>query len=251
MDRPIPADLLTSICEFRSDRKTCEIEVRLGVYTDSKFFSGVSKQVFDQLDRDLQDSPSLGTDNKWSEIVDYHYVTQRDEPARTRVEYNTDHMTLTTTHILKQTQHEVVYRMTEDDDDAFKINHSTEVPLENAPNMCIPTFVRIKQRKKFEDVRECNLVWSYELSKTWSANSRSAVEHLQLVSEPRYEVELELVDHDGSYSRSLTDTDIALSLMLKATMLMGETSTSSLIHEGSFPPRSRNTSAKRKRRKTK
>ena len=88
--------------------------------------------------------------------------------------------------------------------------------------MCVPSFVRIKQRKTFRDVRDNKTVWIYELSKTWSACSRSAVEHAQHMFPPVYEVECELVDEDGSYSSIHKDSHIAMSVLLKAQLLMGE-----------------------------
>ena len=53
-----------------------------------------------------------------------------------------------------------------------------ETPVTSPPDVCVPTHVRIKQRRVFRDVRDGAVVWSYELSKTWSASSRSVVEHM-------------------------------------------------------------------------
>lgn len=229
METPVPEELVSSIANFRGDRTQCEIEVRLGTYVQSKFYPGVTKEVFEQLERDFTDAQTLTTDNKWVELLDYHYMNQRDEPARTRVIYDTENMGLSTTHISKRNQEHFIYCRSDDGDESCKISRALEVPLLQPPGTCIPTHVRIKQRKIFQDTRQKNVIWSYELSKTWSANSRSAVEHLQHMSEPRYEVELELIDEDGSYIRDRSDTEIAKSLLMKATMLLGEDPNTPLV----------------------
>lgn len=229
METPIPEELVSGIAHFRKDRTQCEIEVRLGTFAQCKFFPGVTKEVFEQLDRDLTDDQTLITDNKWIEMLDYHYMNQRNEPTRTRVIYDTENMGLSTSHISKRNQEYFIYCRTDDGDESCKINRALEIPLIQPPGTCLPTHVRIKQRKIFQDRRQTNVIWSYELSKTWSANSRSAVEHLQHMSEPRYEVELELIDEDGSYTRDRSDTEIARSLLMKAAMLLGEDPNTPLV----------------------
>lgn len=200
----------------------CEIELRLGAYSENSFFPGVSKEVFEQLERDLHDSPSLTTDNKWVEVIDYHYMNQKSEPTRTRVEFDTEEMQLKTIHTSKQPQEYFVFGRIDDGDEACKVARSLEIPLQVTPSTCMPTHVRIKQRKCFHDIRDGNVVWCYELSKTWSGSNRTSVEHAHHVSEPVYEVECELVDNDGSYVQSRSDEEIAESLLMKAKMFMGE-----------------------------
>lgn len=72
------------------------------------------------------------------------------------------------------------------------------------------------------DVRGEGVVWSYELSKTWSGNSKAVVEHLRSTTEPSYEVECELVDEKGEYRSSHTEQEMASSLLLKASLLLGD-----------------------------
>ena len=67
-----------------------------------------------------------------------------------------------------------------------------------------------------------------ELSKTWSANSRSAVEHAQHMVAPVYEVECELVDENGSYMAANTDVKIARSILMKSQLLLGRNKMTSL-----------------------
>lgn len=220
MADPPPQDLVECVGNVRSGIHR-ELEIRVGSMCDGKFFPGVSEAVFDQLEKDMIDAPTLVTDNKWDEIVDYFYINMRGGPTRTRVAFDTESMELRSTHIVKMPLQNLVFRRG-DDDDACKVSHSRETPLDDPPGTCVPTHVRIKQRKAFRDVRDGHVVWLYELSKTWSGTSRSAVEHLQNVSDPCYEVECELVDEGGGYLARTSDEHVAASLLLKSKMLLGE-----------------------------
>ena len=87
MESPISGELLHSIAEFRKKKDQHELEIRVGTYVASKFHPGVTKEVFEQLERDLTDAPSLSTDNRWVELLDYHFVSRESEPARTRASF--------------------------------------------------------------------------------------------------------------------------------------------------------------------
>lgn len=216
------AQLTESVRCYRENPARTEIELRLGTYLPSGFQAGVTKDIFEQLERDLMECATLQTSKKWTEIVDYHYIGEHGEPVRTRVEYDTEGMGLRRTHVSKQTQDVFVYGKGDDTIEACKITRSLELPVTDVRSTCIPTHVRVKQRKTFRDVRDGNVVWVYELSRTWSANSRSAVEHLQNVAEPTYEIEVELVDERGTYRDASSDAHIAQSLLMKACKLMGD-----------------------------
>ena len=200
---------------------TLELEARLGVYTDGNFRPGVSKKVFEDLERDLEDSTTLIGDLGWMEHVDYHYTT-KEQKARTRVEFDREKLSMRTTHTVKQVLRSIVFRRREEGDEAFRVATATEEPLVDPPKSCLPTFVRIKQRRRFQDVRNDNVVWSYELSRTWSATSRSAAEYRQQTMDPVYEVECELHDMSRAYIGSRKDEEISTSLLMKAKMLLGE-----------------------------
>lgn len=201
-----------------------ELEVRLGFWSDDdgSFRPGVSHVVFEQLQRDLEETPTLQAEAEWREVVDYFYATGRNETTRTRVVFDPTCMQMSTEHVKKRGQSSVVMRRRDEGDEVCRVAWSSEVPHTDCPGACVPTHVRIKQRRCFRDVRDGRVVWSYELSKTWSGSSRSAVEHLQHVSEPTYEVECELVDEGRAYVSSRTDEQVARSLVAKASMLLGE-----------------------------
>ena len=204
----------------RSQPSESEVEIRLGSLQEGgRFVPGVSKEIFYQLERDF--TATLETDDRWFEIVDYHYLDKRDEPIRTRVEYNTENIELKREHICKRTNNIIVFQTADCGDEVCKVTQCAEIPILDPPWSCMPTHVRIKQRKQFHDIRCGRIVWTYELSKTWSANTRGCVEHLQTTTEPVYEVECELVDIERHYTNENTDMYIANSIIAKSKLLMG------------------------------
>lgn len=207
-----------------------ELEIRLGTFVNGQFCAGVPQAVFEQLERDMEETSLLSAESRYRELVDYHYVARRGETIRTRVEFDTDRMEVSRHHIVKCGTDDVVISRYGDEDssDACRVAFSHEKPLNDPPTTCIPTHVRVKQRRRFTDLRKGSVVWSYELSKTWSASSRLAVEHMQKMSDPVYEVECELVDACRSYMDEHTDGGIAKSILLKAALLMGDDTTNDM-----------------------
>ena len=171
-----------------------ELELRLGCLDSAgKFCPGVAKDVFESLLGDMQNT-DLKADKQWQETVDYHYVCPQGRNIRTSVVFDSTNMVMTTTHIQKVLLKRLMaYRNCGGDvRQTCRVCLAREVPVLQPPGCVVPTHVRIKQRKRFQDVRDGKTVWSYELSKTWSANSRSAVERKQHTCEAVYEVECEL-----------------------------------------------------------
>ena len=208
-----------------------ELELRMGAIVDGRFVAGVSRKVFEQLEREMEDS-SLEADENSMEIVDYFYPHGRDGDgcARTRVTYDVDSMDMKREHIIKESTESIVvssgreedHERKEDSDRCMcRIAVAEEKPLTNPPGSAVTTHVRIKQRRCFRDVRNGNVVWNYELSKTWAGMSRSAVEHLQQHTVPMYEVEVELVDATGEYLKTHEDAYVAESILCKANAVLG------------------------------
>ena len=206
------------VSSFRDDFDTSELEIRLGTKTAQGFVPGVSRETFEELERDFEDC-GLKADEKYVEIVDYHYTT-KDGKVRTRVEYDSKDMVLLTHHVKKHSR-DFVTLVCRNEDVGCRIALSTEEPVKQAPSVCIPSHVRVKQRRCFEDVRDGKTVWRYELSKTWSGSTRGAVEHNQHNVPPVFEVEVELVDEDNVYTSTRTDSDITDSILMKAQLLLG------------------------------
>lgn len=217
MDRVVPI-----VAARRAQPKHAELEIRLGEQEkDGSFVAGVTKEIYDTIEKDLESEQSLVA-SRYTEIVDYHYAISRTTRARTRVKVNSEDMTMHTSHVVKTNSMKTCLVRDETSTDACRVSLAYEPPLETPPLSCIPTHVRIQQRRSFSDVRNGAVVWRYDLSKTWSGSSRSVVEHAQNTHEPSYEIEIELVDADGSYMAARSDEDVARSILVKATLLMGD-----------------------------
>lgn len=200
-----------------------ELEMRLGVWEDGQFRAGVSRETFEDLQKDLMSLNHLESEDKWTEIVDYHYSTADGSSARTRVMNDIQSLTMITEHTNKDNVCSSVFQHENScNGETCRIAVSSEIPLTSVPEHCMPTYVRIKQRKRFVDVRGGREVWSYELSKTWAGSTRTAVEKMQHLAEPQYEVECELVDVGGVYMADRTTSTVAESICLKATNLLGQ-----------------------------
>lgn len=213
--------LLRCVHGYRSAPDTSELEVRLG-HDAVSFTPGVCKDTFEQLERDLTES-HLDGDGGWTELIDYHYNTSDGDHIRTRVTFDKERIEVRREHTRKTTECSAVLgRAEHDGGESCRVALSREIPVVDVPDSCLPYHVRIKQRRCFRDRRDGAVTWVYELSKTWSASGRSAVEHLQHVSEPVYEVECELVDESGAYVAARTDAEVLASLMMKAKMLLGD-----------------------------
>lgn len=216
--------IVSCVAAFR-DCPGSELELRLGTQTETGFVTGVSAKVFLDLEQDLQELHSLRADPEYTEVVDYFYATAKHTRVRTRVVMDAQSMLPVTTHITKGNKESVVVGIP---GAACRVAWSDELPVTNVPSSCLPSFVRVKQRRCFVDVRDERATWSYELSRTWSGPSRLAVEHLQRTVPPVYEVECELVDEGRFYLATRTDEQVASSLLLKAALLLGQTSEADL-----------------------
>ena len=194
-----------------------EVELRIGSMDEGDFVPGVPRAVFEEFHDDLERCLVPDPDG-WVELVDYFYTTQRHQQARTRVTFDRYKLELGRVHVVKTKEASLRLQLADDDGSAVcRLALNREVPLEHPPETCIPTHVRVQQRRRF--CQRGHHAWAYELSRTWSASSRSAVEQKQHSAEPVYEIECELVDLD--YLRTHTDDHVARSLHSKALMLLG------------------------------
>jgi hypothetical protein len=197
-----------------------ELEMRLGQRSDT-FHSGVPRTVFEQLERDLVDSPDLVAEPHYTELVDYFYTLPRGRNVRTRVQYDSARMHVDTAHVEKCSIQSFVASVSNEPGDTCRVEVSSETPVESPPQSTLINYVRVKQRRAFVDRRVHGDVWRYELSRTWSATTRDAVEYNQHNSEPCYEIECELVDASGTYMRERDDDHVSESLHMKILMLLG------------------------------
>ena len=212
--------LLKRCASVRRTHDNVELEMRLGQRSDT-FHSGVPRSVFEQLERDLIESPELVAEPNYTELVDYFYTLPRGKNVRTRVQYDSTRMHVGTQHVEKRSIHSFVVSVSNEPGDTCRVEVSSELPVESPPQSTLINYVRVKQRRAFVDRRECGDVWRYELSRTWSATTRDAVEYNQHNCEPSYEIECELVDTSGTYVRERDDEHISESLHMKMLMLLG------------------------------
>lgn len=221
---------------FRTqEREHVELEMRIGTLVSMtaddtpRFVPGVNVAVFAQLMDDLSSVADLDSDDAWTEVADHFYKMPNGKDVRTRIEYDADSMSLRKTHTVKELLHRAVVRREDDPRDACRVDLAVEHPIAPPPAVCMLTHVRLKHRRRFVDRRNGDVVWCYELSKVWSANSRIGVDKKQQESEPIYEIEVELVDRAGRYSDGRSDNFIAESMLRKIKGLMGDAPTCGVI----------------------
>lgn len=226
--------LLQCISSFQGGGNDQEVEIRLGfLQADGRFQAGVPLYVFDRLETEMKQA-GLASNNKWEEVVDYFYCLPGNgrKQVRTRVTTNTEEMTLEKEHIIKTCTQSVILTRGLDQGEVCRVVLSREEKVFCPPQACLPNHVRIKQRKRFQDIRNEKVAWCYELSKTWSSSSRQGAEHLQHTCEPVYEVECELVDEGFCYTEKKSAPYIVKSLLMKSNVLLGEEPDFSLsIHD--------------------
>ena len=215
-----------------------ELEIRLGRTSGGRFVPGVDRDTFYRLERDFLDSPLLPSD-RWTEVVDFMYVGKCGGRVRTRVLYDAASFEVVKEHVRKTTRGTVTLCRSDDADEGARVAVASEEAVEDLLPSCMPTHVRIKQRRTFVDVRQGRRTWCYELSRTWSGVTRSAAEVRQRTAEPEYEVECELVDEGQAYTHSVSDASLASSLLMKVNILLGDDPSSPLCVQGQTPANAR------------
>lgn len=213
--------------EFRGlspEEGEAELEVRLGTLTsDDRFCNGVSKLFFEQLEADLAECSTLVPDPGWVEVVDHHFATADGQEMRTRVLPDTDGLKIEPQTICKRPLRRVMCACVDGlCDEVGRVALALEVPVAAPPAVVIETHVRIKQRRRFRDVRHGKVIWSYELSRAWSGSGFQAAEYQQHNGEPTYEVELELVDEGRAYTASRTIEQVVEGIEHKVKLLLGQ-----------------------------
>ena len=246
-DEPRLAALVAEYVRERRAHAHREIELRIGRLEEGTFIPGTTQEVFEQLEQDFKDS-GLRTNGRCQDVLDYYYTLhERGKNGRTRVCVQTDSFQVHTEHVSKESIGSATTGLI-GGDDVCRVSVASETPIEEPPKVCMPTYVRLKQRCVYQDVRKGHVVWSYELSRSWSAPTRTAVEERQHSCEPNYEVECELVDEGGDYLREHTDEHVAASLLLKVKALLGSSLSEELVCLRVQQPSSNRNASKRRKR---
>ena len=216
-------DALTELVALRrAEGAGAELEVRAGTAGEGgeALCAGIDAEGFAQLHQELSATAALTAESEWRQVVDYHYVGLDGAHVRTRVECDVQGFTTATEHVTKTVLLDALLHV-EDGADACRVSCARETPLATPPKACLPTHVRIKHRRRFFDVRDGHVVWSYELSRVWSGATRAVAEEKQRTEAPVCEVECELVDAANAYLNAHDDAFVARSLALKASALLG------------------------------
>jgi len=224
-----------AVCEFtrrasvhtNSPETHLEIEVRLCTRNTlspvaSRYDSGVTKTLFEETLCRLESYKEWDTVSEWVETHDTFFAWQdRNTTVRSSVHYAGDE-TLDAVHIetaRKELQGPVyVFAETQDSSLAVKLSLCREIRVEtiDMPTVVTPTHVRIKQRKSFRLLSSPdhlkssggggggggggNVAFRYDLSRVWSGRNSREADLRQRVSDPIYEIEVELLVQSGSIS---------------------------------------------------
>lgn len=214
MERLIP------IVETLRKNPDYEFEFRLGKLEDSKFVSGVSAEYFNEIEHDCIACTELSNPEIWVEEMDIFY-THGKRRLRTRVTYPTDTLKVTSQTIVKKKIETCDIKIDAPYDGRVCLSCETILNPGEIPVIVQPEWVRLKQVKHF--VMHDNAgtpIWSFELSKTWSAPTRSEAETLQNEELPVYEVECELKDKN-KYINTHTNEYISKSTVMKLQGMIG------------------------------
>lgn len=190
-----------------------ELEARLCFQMNGRMQSGVSRDMMDRIVSMMQKSHYVTGDDEWKEEEDMFY-TYGSRPFRTRVQYDTENMTITTHTVEKRLVQDSDFITDSLHDDlpiVIRVSLKSENVVHNVPVAANPSFVRIKQRRRFVTQ---NKAWAFDLSMTWSGKTRSDAETSQMSDEPTYEIECELIN-PTDLLRNKSDKHIAASILLK------------------------------------
>ena len=173
-----------------------ELEVRIG-RRNAEGSLVLSPETLQFLDDTLRGSKWLES-SRWSETYAYFYRVG-GRALRTEVSFDSADMRMNRCTVEKQ-------RVDMHDENgpgtlAMRACLSDEVPIPSPPDAVLPYNVRIKQRASHTYRGETCTV-RYDLTRSWSASSRTEVEARQKVVPAQCELELELVAiHDADADR--------------------------------------------------
>jgi len=202
-----------------------ELEARLGMYETStdRFVPGVSKPFFEQTLRLFEQYQAWHEVTEWTEYVDYYYPLNNTKTARTSVSISKNNNIITQVHIAKQ-NHGTLTFQTESRhrklyDVRTALNFEETLPESLLPTRIEPNLVRIKSRKSFfyGRNRDSEPLWSYDMSKVWTASTKSRAEADQMNDHNTiYDIELELLNPEKYMQVTKQDEMFAAaSLLLK------------------------------------
>lgn len=224
---------------FKADPEL-ELELRLGRKEGGSFVASTSEAMQVRIDRLLSNSKSFDS-SQWQESHDYFFDGPGGKPVRSSVTFDADALTVRTAVVHKTVVMRTNFEM---GDLAIRAALNREVAvLEECEPAVRTNHVRIKQRKshllRAEENANANVnakrsageeeggdgegggaYMRYDLSRTWSARTRSEAESRQRGGEaPAFEVEIELLRNEA-YLRRASSRHVARSMLMKVKDLV-------------------------------
>lgn len=239
----IDAQLLADVAAIVAAARTlphAELEVRFGLMHEVRrrgasgrraltFKPSISRKKMDDTLRYVETNALLRSLD-WSEHMDVFFELSPGRTARTRVEYDVHDLVTSASTCVKRKVEEVIVRTGCFDEGAdlelaLRVVLSTETPVDaSAVPVLAPSTqcVRLQQRRRFlhssgraparDDAQGAS--WAFDFNLTWQATTKSEAEEMQQSQEPRFEMEIELLDRQ--YMLAHDDQYVAHSLLLKA-----------------------------------
>ena len=200
-----------------------ELEARFGELKACRFVSGVKREQMETIIEELlqfaaKSRHASAVDTAWVEHQDFFFA-HGDKQMRTRVRYDSANMQMSSETIEKRPVSAVTChsaRGAQSHSHAIRVALKVEKPATKVAPIVNPTFVRIKQTRRF-------LVgagaWAYDFSLTWSGATKTEAEESQRHCDPAFEIECELVKAE-QYLRDHDDERVARSILLKMIDLL-------------------------------
>jgi hypothetical protein len=214
MDSEIISDIAPLVESFRTD-SMLEFEVRIGQQTHTGFSPGVNSSALVKIDALLRESKEFDS-TTWGEDQIYHFVDEGRE-KRTVVRFPDD----TFEDPVRATMEKTRVRILDAPCRTYTLRFalSREQPSSCVARVVQTTRVTIRQRTSHTLRRRGKPYMQYDLSRRWSASTKTEAERMQSSGEaPVCDIEVELCD------RTPTETPVHIvhSMLMKVRDLISK-----------------------------
>lgn len=205
-----PVRTIVSDWKPGDERGKYELEARFGKWMGQYFQSGVSKQFVEQILSMFDTFGQWESVSPWEETHDYYYkvLSSPDSTVRTTASFVSDPLSgrkyIKTEHIRKHVQHKFDCQYVNMGCNAFQydlrmsLSYEENVRDDELPSIVNPSYVRIKSRKSYfyksENIPQKQPLWRFDITRSWSGNTKTQAELSQKMGNTTYEVELECLD---------------------------------------------------------
>lgn len=192
---------VSSSCVFASDctqqLSHVELEARLGYWNknEKRFETGVDRLFMERSLNMLTSFDGWSRITPWSETQDLFYEDKNGKQIRTTVLYDDQNHVVLTRHLTKKVfeSQTLLVEGCENPDLRISLAVEEEIHSNFIPEIVQPHHVRIKQRKSFyyTPLGFSEPIWVFDMTLSWSGNSKSETEKKQYSEAPVYEIECE------------------------------------------------------------